>query len=158
MRQVVYRILAKRLPNLGPRAAHPWRAGSYGACMKRTHALLIALVLAFAVVAGTLAALRTTQLGTRQTTAVGLSSAQIAQRNRALDRAQAALLAELRKRPPALPAVHTVHAVTTPRPAPAQTVVYVRPKPIVHVIHRHGGESESGGDSAQGGAGASFDD
>lgn len=117
--------------------------------MKRTHALLIALVLAFAVLAGTFAALRTTQLGAGGSSqASGLSAAQIAQRNRVLDRAQSALAAELRKQPPPLPVSRTTGAA----PAPAQTVVYLRPSPIVHVIHRHGGESESGR------AGESFDD
>jgi hypothetical protein len=120
--------------------------------MKRTHALLIALVLALAALAGTFAALRTTQLGAGQAArSTGLSAAQVAQRNRVLDRAQAALAAELRKQPPPLPASNPAGAA----PASAQTVVYVRPKPIVHVIHRHGGEHEAEHGSE---SGASFDD
>ena len=114
--------------------------------MKRTHAVLIALVLAFAVVAGTFAALRTTQLGARQTSqTASLTSTQIAQHNRALDRAQAALVAELRKQPPALPAT----GAASLRLVPAQTVVYVRPKPIVHIVHRHGGENEAANESGR---------
>lgn len=109
--------------------------------MKRTHAFIIALALAVAVVAGTFAALRTTQLGAKATPHV--NSVQIARQNRALDRAEAALRAELRHKPPALPALHQGTAV-----AAAQTVIYHRPPPVVHVIHRAGGgehDHEGGG-------------
>ena len=119
--------------------------------MKRTHAALIAVVLAFAVLAGTFAALRTTQLGARSTTP-SVSYAAIAAQNRQLDRAHAALLAQLRRRPPALPALaKPAAAAPAAVPAAAQTVVYVRPKPIVHIIHRHGGdhEAESGHDGSR---------
>ena len=113
--------------------------------MKRMHALLIALALGIAVVAGTFAALRTTQLGSRST-ATNVSSAQIAKQNRALARAEAVLRAELRRKPPALKAL--------PAPAaPAQTVIYRRPAPVVHIVHRAGGgnESEARNGEGQGG-------
>jgi len=130
--------------------------------MTRTHAFLIALVLAAAAVAGTLALLRTTQLGAQRVVAPTISAAQIAQRNHALDQAQAALLAQLRRKPPALPAVAAARA--TPATAAqaasvAQTVRYVRPKPIVRIVHRHGGEHESdGGGTQRTGAGGGLDD
>jgi len=128
--------------------------------MKRIHALFLALALGVAVVAGTFAALRTTQLGTKAT-ATNVSSAQILKQNRALSRAEAALRAELRKKPPkiaALPAAGSpatatptaglpTAAPTVANPAATQTVIYHRPPPIVHVIHRPGGgehESEQG--------------
>lgn len=107
--------------------------------MKRLPAILIALALAVAVVAGTFAALRTTQLGAKA--APQVDTTQIARQNRALDRAEAALRAELKRKPPA------VSALTAPPAAPAQTVIYHRPPPVVHVIHRPGGgehESEHG--------------
>ena len=116
--------------------------------MKRIHALFIALALGIAVVAGTFAALRTTQLGSRST-ATNVSSAQIATQNRALARAEAVLRAELRRKPPALKALPASAAPA----APAQTVIYHRPAPIVHVVHRPGGghESETANGEGQGG-------
>lgn len=118
--------------------------------MKRLPAFLIALALAVAVVAGTFAALRTTQLGATATTTTKVSSAQIARQNRALDRAEAALRAELRHKPPAIAAVPAAAA-----PASAQTVIYHRPPPVVHVIHRAGGGEHEHGDN---GGGEGLDD
>lgn len=106
--------------------------------MKRTHALLISVALAIAVIAGSFAALGSQRLA--HTTKPVAGSRQYAGQIRALDRAEAALRAELRKRPPAIPAL-PVAGATTPKAAP-QTVIYRRPAPIVHVIHRHGGEHE----------------
>lgn len=107
--------------------------------MKRTHASILALALAVAVVAGSFAALRTTQLRANATPRV--DATQIARQNRALDRAQAALRAELKHKPPAISALHQA-----PRAA-AQTVIYHRPPPVVHVIHRAGGaEHDDRGD------------
>lgn len=107
--------------------------------MKRTHAFIIALALAVAVIAGSFAALRTTQLGAKATPHV--NSTQIARQNRALDRAQAVLRAELKRKPPAISTLHQA-----PPAGGAQTVIYHRPPPVVHVIHRAGGgEHESSG-------------
>jgi hypothetical protein len=117
--------------------------------MKRIHALLIALALGIAVVAGTFAALRTTQLGSRATT-TNVSSTQIAKQNRALTRAEAALRAELHRKPPA------IGALPAARSTSAQTVIYRRPPAVVHVIHRRGGEHE--GETAQGDGHGSLDD
>jgi hypothetical protein len=108
--------------------------------MKRMHALLIAGVVGIAVVLGSFAALRSMQLASQRATTV--PAAQIVKQNRALDRAEAALRAELRRKPPAL--------AGTPAAA-APTVVYHRPPAIVHIVHRHGGEHETeGGDRGEG--------
>jgi len=100
--------------------------------MKRINALILALALGIAVVAGTFAALRTSQLGRATSAVPRATAAQIARQNRALSRAEAALRAELRRRPPALA------PTSAAAPAPAQTVIYRRPPAIVHVVHRHG--------------------
>lgn len=132
--------------------------------MKPAHVLVVAAAVAIAAVAGTYAAMRTTQLSLASAQPARVSTAAIASQNRALHRARAALLAELKRKPPALPPVPAPAPVSAPAvrtatapPAAAAPVIYVRPKPIVHVIHRHGeGEHErEGGDSA---SGASFDD
>lgn len=111
--------------------------------MKRTHAFIIALALAVAVIAGSFAALRTTQLGAKATPKV--NTIQIAQQNRALDRALAALRAELKHKPPAISTLHQA-----PPAGGAQTVIYHRPPPVVHVIHRAGGGEHESGDSEGG--------
>lgn len=91
--------------------------------MTRVQALLIALSVAFAVVAGTYAAMQTTRLGTGATTHV--SPTAVAHERRALRRTAVALHHALKQHPPKLPPVH--------RPArPAPKVVYVPgPSPVV---------------------------
>ena len=122
--------------------------------MKRTHALIVAVAVAFAAIAGTFAALRTTQLGSNATKASRVSGTQIASQNRALDRAERTLLAELRKKPPALPSLPVSRAsASAPAAAAPQTVIYQRPPAIVHVIHRHGGEHEHETEHSDGGGG-----
>ena len=69
--------------------------------MNRRHVTVISLFLAFALVLGMFATLRTTQLGASSTPTV--SAAQIAQRNRQLDRVEASLRKAARQKPPALP-------------------------------------------------------
>ena len=115
--------------------------------MKRTPALLLVLAVAMAAVAGTYAALRSSQL--RANAAPKVSAAQINRQLIALDRAEAALRAQLQRKPPALPALPkaTPQSVGSQPAAPvlagaaAPRVTYVRPKPIIHIVHRHGGES-----------------
>ena len=102
--------------------------------MKRVHALILAVAIGIAVVLGSFAALRTTHAASPGTVA----NAQVVTQTRALDRAEAALRAELRRKPPAVSAVPA---------ARAQTVIYHRPPPVVHVVHRHGereGEGREG--------------
>jgi hypothetical protein len=133
--------------------------------MKPTHVLVLVAAVAIAAVAGTYAAMRTTQLSVASAQPPArVGTAKIASQNRALDRAQAALLAELKRKPPALPPVPARAPVSAPAVGPAASaptasapVVYVRPKPVVHVIHRHGeGEHEREGRNSA--SGASFDD
>jgi len=112
--------------------------------MTRTHGFLIALALAVAVVAGMFAALRTTQLGSASRPQV--SNAQVVHQTRVLNRAEAALRAQLKRKPPAVPALPAASPA-----AAAQTVIYRRPAPIVHVIHRHGGDGSSERDDRGGG-------
>ena len=100
--------------------------------MNRRHAAVIALFLATALVAGAFAALRTTSLGTR---AQAVPAAQVAAKSRQLDRYEARLAREAKRRPPALPAA-------APVAAQAPRVVYQRPAPIVRVLHRQGGDNE----------------
>lgn len=131
--------------------------------MKTAHALLLSLAIGVAAGAGTFAALRTTALGARSTAAPAARTVQIATASRSLDRAEAALRRQLASRPPALPPLpHMTAAPTQPvraaLAAAAPRTIYVRPKPIVHVIHRHGGDHEGGGEHDGGGNGSSFDD
>ena len=140
--------------------------------MKRTHALLIVLAVAMAAVAGTFAALRSSQL--RANAAPKVSAVQIQHQIHSLDRAEAALRAQLRRTPPALPALpHATPQPTFSAPAasapaalasaPAPRVTYVRAKPIIHIVHRHGGEPGEHGDDggsrlAAAGNGSHLDD
>ena len=105
--------------------------------MTRINALLIALMIGFAALAGTFALTRTTQLGAA---AQKQNAAVIAQKQRQLAAGEAAL----RKALAASPAPASSAAAT---PA-AQRVVYVRPAPIVIHKHRAGGgeyEASNGG-------------
>jgi hypothetical protein len=101
--------------------------------MRRIHTFLIAGVLALAAVTGLFAVSRTTQLGAAARTRV--SSGQIAARNRQLDRIEKALLAQ------AAPGGTAQAQAQVP-------TIYVRPKPIVRVLHRageHENEAEGNG-------------
>jgi hypothetical protein len=114
--------------------------------MKKTHAAIVALLLAVAAVLGVFAATRTAGIGAAARPQV--SSATIAAREHRLDRVEAALRKALRDRPPALPAVPTARA----RQAAPPAIVYRRPAPLVVVRHTghhddgeehdHGGESD----------------
>jgi hypothetical protein len=141
----------------------------------RTQTLIVALSLAFAAVVGTVALTKTVHLG-QAAAAKPVAKSLIAKRTAQLDRFEASLRAELRKKPPkvpkvpsapvAAPAVPAPAAAPAAAPAPAATqrVVYVRPAPIVIHKHRAGGEHESEGSdhgdsgSASAGAGGGRDD
>jgi len=128
--------------------------------MQRANAALIALLLGTAVVIGSVAALRTTELKSASAKPAG-SARTIARRNARLDRAEIALRKALAKRPPKLPAIPHFTAVSAPQAsaaaAPAPHIVrYVRPAPVVVTVHRSHGderEHESGGDHERGGGG-----
>jgi hypothetical protein len=123
----------------------------------RTHAFIVALSLAFAAVAGTVALTRTVHLG-QAAAGSGVSPAVVAGRKAQLDRFEASLRAQLRHMPPTVPKVPTTPVAapsSTPPAAPApsvQRVVYVRPPTIVIHKHRAGGEHE-GSDHGDGGGG-----
>lgn len=102
--------------------------------MRRIHVFVIALLLAAAAVAGVFAVMRTTQLGAATRAQVPVR--QLAARNRRLDRIEKALLVQ---------AQHAAHGTTAARAeAP---ITYVRPKPIIRVLHHGGGEHENEGES-----------
>ena len=143
--------------------------GFYLRVMKRTHALLIVLAVAMAAIAGTFAALRSSQL--RANAAPKVSAAQIQRQIHSLDRTEAALRAQLRRKPPALPALpHAIPQATLSAPAaaappalasaPAPRITYVRPKPVIRIVHRHGGEHGDDGGTrlAASGNGSHLDD
>ena len=117
------------------------------------HALLISIAVGIAAIAGTIAATKTVHLGRSAATQPASASVTVAKRTKQLDRAEIALRKALKQQPPKLPplpaAVPAGSApIATAAAAPqAQRVVFVRPAPIIHTIHRAGGhesEHESG--------------
>ena len=117
--------------------------------MSRTALVIVALSLVFAAVTGTIALTRTIHLG-QAATKPPVSRSLIAKRTAQLNRFEASLRAELRKKPPAVPKIPPVPSVS-PTPAaaavsapvfPSQRVVYRRPAPIVIHKHRPGGEHD----------------
>jgi hypothetical protein len=109
--------------------------------MNKTHAAIVALLLAVAAMLGVLAAARTVGIGAAARPQA--SSATITARARRLDQVEAALRKALRDRPPALPAVPGASAQ-----AASPAIVYRRPAPLVVV--RHTGHHEDGEDHEQG--------
>jgi len=103
--------------------------------MNKTHAAIVALLLAVAAVLGVMAATRTVGIGAAARPHT--SSATIAARAHRLDRVEAALKKALHDRPPALPAVPT-----TPAQGAPPAIVYRRPAPLV--IVRHTGHHDDG--------------
>jgi hypothetical protein len=115
--------------------------------MKRRHAFLISLIIGAAAIFGTFAATHCVRLG-RASAQPGISGAQIAAHNRALDRTEARLRRMLSGQPAA------EHAAAARR----QRVIYVRPAPHVVTLHHGGHEDESGEREAEGREGDEFDD
>jgi hypothetical protein len=107
--------------------------------MRRIHALVLALAVGVAAVAGGFAALRTTAAAAPQ-----VSAAEVARQNRLLDRAEAALAKEARRTPPALAPAPDSVGRTGGSGAP-QTVIYRRAPTIVRVVHRRHSEREPDG-------------
>jgi apolipoprotein N-acyltransferase len=99
--------------------------------MDRKHATRIALLLAVAVIAGLFAAVRTAGLAgaSHEAATTALVQARTAQ----LDRVESALRRQVAAANTALSAARPA---ATPA-AGATRIVYVRPAPIVKVIHRH---------------------
>jgi hypothetical protein len=111
--------------------------------MHKVNVFLIAGALAVAAVLGATAALRTTSVGRAHRAP---ADAAVAARTKQLDRFEASLRAQLRKRPPALPAAPRVTRAAPPR------VVYHRPPAIIVVRHTHHGD-DGGFETAEGGDG-----
>lgn len=128
--------------------------------MPRKAVVIVALSLAFAAVTGTIALTKTVHLGQAAAAKSRVPDRLVAKRTAQLDRFEAALRAQLAKKPPTVPKIHPAPAVTpapaasasTPAPA-AQRVVYVRPAPIVVHKHRAGGGEHEGSDHGDGGGG-----
>jgi hypothetical protein len=114
--------------------------------MKRINALVIALMIGVAALAGTYAATRTANLGAA---AQKQSAAVIKQRERQLAAGEAALKKALAQSP--APAAARVARPAAPAATGVQRVVYVRPAPIVIHKHRAGGEREAEGRDGGGG-------
>lgn len=114
--------------------------------MTRLQALLIALCVAFAVVAGTYAAMQTTRLGAAASPHV--SATAIAREQRALNHTAIALQKALQKKPPKLPPLRThkapryVYAPAPPQAAPPQRTALA---PATHTHSSPAGHHEDGG-------------
>lgn len=115
--------------------------------MTKTHATLISLLLGLAVVLGMFAAVRTTSLAARSSSA---DTASVVQRQQRLNRAEAQLRHALARRPPTLPA-----ASRRPAPVAAPRIAYVRPAPIVAPPASSG---DHGDDEEHGAEKEGFDD
>jgi hypothetical protein len=117
--------------------------------MQRANAVIIALLLGAAVVVGSVAALKTTDLKSASAKPA-VSNRALARRSARLDRAEIALRKALTRRPPKLPKVPhfspvAPQAAAAPvAPSAPRIIRYVRPAPIVVTTHRAGGESEHG--------------
>jgi hypothetical protein len=99
--------------------------------MKKTHALLIALLLAMAAGLGLAAVTKTVELQTAAS-ATRPSPSAVAARSRRLDQVAAALQRARRDKPPALPTLNgQQHALA----APSGRVIYRRPTPVVVIEH-----------------------
>jgi hypothetical protein len=122
--------------------------------MKRTHALVIAAILATASVVGVVAASRTSHLGAAAQRA---SAASLDARTRQLNRYEASLRRALAQKPAPLPALpKTPSRTALAASAPAPRIVYHRPPPIVVVKHTHHGDD--GFEHEGGDGGGSSDD
>ena len=120
--------------------------------MPRKAAIIVVLSLAFAAVTGTIALTRTVHLG--QAAAKPKTAAHlISKRAQQLDRFEASLRAELRRKPPAVPKLPAAAPATPPAAPVAQRVVYQRPAPIIIHKHRAGGGEHESADHGDGGGG-----
>jgi hypothetical protein len=122
--------------------------------MNKAQITLFALLIAGATVLGAVALTRTTNLGRA---ARHTNDAAIAARTKQLGMYAAKLQKELKKKPPALPAVPKPAPASAPAaaPAPQQTprIVYHRPPPVVTVVHTHHGGDDGSREGDGGGGG-----
>ncbi len=123
--------------------------------MKRSHAVVISLLLGVAIVAGGLAVLRTAGVGSSGQTAAAASDQLVAQRTAALDEYEASLRKALAEKPPKLPAL-TKASKPAPASVPTPKVVYVRAQ--APASPPHAGSSDEGDEHGDEGEGGGFDD
>lgn len=102
--------------------------------MARKHLFVVVVLIGAAAVAGLLAVTRTVSLGA---TAAPAQTAQVAAKERSLDRLEASLRRTLAKQPPTLP---TARATTGPSAAPH--TIYVRPAPSAGAYEDDHGEHD----------------
>lgn len=125
--------------------------------MKRSHALLLALMLGAAAIAAAFAVVTTTSLGMSATRPSAVSDAQIAARNAKLDRAEAALRRALEKKPPGLPklpkhrSASAVRVVGSSGPVQTGMAVPVAAPTVVASSSDDGGTPESESEDNGGG-------
>ena len=117
--------------------------------MNRKHVTGIALLLAFAVVAGMFAVVRTTGIASSNSRAA--AAALVQARTTQLDRYEAGLRSRIDRLNATSGAQSTrTTQSTVPAAGPAQRIVYVRPAPIVRTSRRshenEGSGSEGGND------------
>jgi len=127
--------------------------------MNRLHALLIAVAIALAIAAGTFAALRTTQLSA--TPSGGVTAAEVARQQAALNRVKIRLRHALERRPPKLPPLpEIVKAARAPAaaPAPLPTVQAPRVVPSTTVVQAPTVRTSSSPTTAHSGEHESVDD
>lgn len=132
--------------------------------MNGKHAVPISLAVGVAAIAGSFAAAKTVQLGGQVAGPAKTPSALIAERTKALDRAEISIRKVSKQRPPKLPPLPATipgaarSSVGTSAPGlRAQRVIYARPAPIIRHVHRQGGEhdAEHGSEHERG---SGFDD
>lgn len=116
--------------------------------MARRHTLVIAALLAFAVVGGSVALGRTLGLGAASTKA---NDAVVIARTQRLNRFEASLRRQLAKAPNVPAAKVGVPVARAAVPPRAQRVRYVRPAPIVVTRHAAGRDYEHEGFEHEGG-------
>lgn len=109
--------------------------------MHKLHTTVIAALIALAAIAGTVAAVRTTGLGSAARHA---NDAAVAAKTRQLNAYERSLAKALAAKPPALPAATS--AAPTPAP-PQQRVIYERPAPVVVAPSGHGDDGHESGSS-----------
>jgi hypothetical protein len=128
--------------------------------MQRANAFVIALLLGAAVVIGSVAALKTSELKGASAKPAASSQA-LAKRSARLARAEISLRKALSRRPPKLPEVPHFSSVAgsqSAAAAPAPPLIrYVRPAPIVVTTHHAGGEENDSGEHEHEGGGGGDD-
>ncbi len=118
--------------------------------MQRTQGWLVAIALGGVAAAGTFAIARSASVGAAPRSRATVSDASIVNMTRLLAKQEARLRRALAKRPPKLPPVPVLRRRVVVQPVArssavvSRRVLYVRPKPVVVIRPRSGGEHEAG--------------